>query len=60
MDRFYKAIADIESLYKAEIAGSLSDYFIFPVGGIGRMIFTKDLPTEVRNRVIAAAHEFLN
>ncbi|WP_090468903.1 hypothetical protein [Mucilaginibacter sp. OK268] len=60
INRFYKAIDDIESLHKAEISGSLRNYFQHRIGETDSIIWITNPGTDIRNQVIDAAHKFLS
>ncbi|QEC78752.1 hypothetical protein [Mucilaginibacter ginsenosidivorax] len=59
IDRFYKAVSDIESLHKSELASSLTDYFEHRIGETDLIIWKENPGTLVRNQVIAAANDYL-
>lgn len=61
IDRFYKEVDDIESLNKADKAGSLRGYFQHRVSGDkSAIIWLNDPGTKIRNAVIIAANKFLS
>jgi hypothetical protein len=54
---FYKKVNEIQSLYKNEIAGNLSDYFVLRDKERGEIIWNQSPPTKIRNLVISVANE---
>jgi len=58
--RFYKEVGQIQSLYKNEIAGELSDYFRVVIENENFWLdWLKEPVAKVKNAVVAAAYKFI-